>query len=29
MSGRMIPKAMAQTNTAMKPLPSGGSVASP
>ena len=28
-SGRQIPKAIAATNTEMKPLPSGGSVATP
>ena len=29
MSGRMMPNAIAPTNTAMKPLPSGGSTAAP
>ena len=29
MSGRQMPSAIAATNTAMKPLPSGGSVAVP
>ena len=29
MSGRQIPNAIAATNTAMRPLPSGGSVAVP